>query len=152
MDWILSGSSTPAQSEPGSTDYKVLLYISQRTWTGSSLSDCLVLYFGHSLWGLKPLQKCSLLILQPHPTKWNMHCWHGFPGLFLSIRPNHPSLPAGLPYYILCPHRAVVSKFLLVGQHLYFHVKGFIRERHLWFRPCFSSSVPHVLFVLFAWF
>ena len=27
-----------------------------------------------------------------------------------------------------------------------------IRERHFWVRPCFSSSVSHVLFVLLGWF
>ena len=54
----------------------------------------------------------------------------------------HPSLPAGLPNYTLCPHRAVVGKFLLVSQNL--PVKGSIGERHSWARPCFSSCVPHV--------
>ena len=37
--------------------------------TGTSPSDCLVLYPGHSLGvGLTPLQKCSRCILQPQPT------------------------------------------------------------------------------------
>ena len=35
----------------------------------------------------------------------------------LSICPYHPSLLASLPGYILRQHRAVVSKFLLAGQH-----------------------------------
>ena len=65
--------------------------------------------------------------------------------LFLSIRPYHPSLLVGLPNYILCPHRAVVDKFLLNGQHWYIHVKGSIGECHLWVCPCFSSSVPAYL-------
>ena len=33
----------------------------------------------------------------------------------LSIRPYHPSLSAGFPNYILCPHRAAVCKFLLTN-------------------------------------
>ena len=46
-------------------------------------------------------------------------------------RPYPPSLPAGLGDYTPCPYRAVVDKFLLVGQHLHVHVKGSIRKRHL---------------------
>ena len=40
------------------------------------------------------------------------------------------------------------GKLLLVGQHWHDYVKGSIAERHIWVRPCFSSSFPHVLFVL----
>ena len=69
-----------------------------------------------------------------------------------SIRPYHPLLPAGLPNYILCPHRAEVNKFLLVGQPLQVHILGSIEERLLSFRSCLSSSVSHVLFVLVGWF
>ena len=65
--------------------------------------------------------------------------------LTFAIHPNHPSLPAGFPNYILCSYRPVGDKFLLVGQHLYVCVKGSVREHHLWVRPYFSSSVPHVL-------
>ena len=57
--------------------------------------------------------------------------------LSLSINPYHPSPPAVLPNYILCTHRADVNEFLLVSQH--------------WVCPCFSSSVPHMLFVLLGW-
>ena len=66
-----------------------------------------------------------------------------------AIRLYIPSLPAIPPNYILHSHRSVVGKFLLVGQHRLVHVKGSIRERHVWFPPGFSSSVPHVLFVFF---
>ena len=49
-----------------------------------------------------------------------------------SIRTYHsPPLPAGLPNYILYPHRAVVSKFLLVGQHWHVHVKESLSEHPL---------------------
>ena len=71
--------------------------------------------------------------------------------LSLAIHPYHLSFPAGLLDYILCLYRAVVGKFLLVGQHWHIHVKGTI-EHHLWVHPCFSSSVLHVLFILFGWF
>ena len=37
--------------------------------------------------------------------------------LSLAIRPYHPSLLPDLLDYTLCPHRAVVGKFLLVAQH-----------------------------------
>ena len=46
----------------------------------------------------------------------------------------------------------VIGNFLLVGQHWHVHVMGFLGERLLWVRPCFSSSVSHALFVLFGWF
>ena len=70
----------------------------------------------------------------------------------LSIHPYYPSLPAGLPNYTLCPHRANVNKFLLVGQHWHVHELGSTEERHSWVGLCFSGSVPHVLFVLHGWF
>ena len=63
-----------------------------------------------------------------------------------------PLLPIGLQDYIRYPYRAVVDKFLLVGQHLHVCVKGSIGEYRLWVWPYFASSVPHVLFVLFWWF
>ena len=80
------------------------------------------------------------------------HCKHRFPWLFLSIGPYHPSLLASLPNYILCPYRAVIDRSLLVGQHWHDHLKKSIEEHHLWVRPCSSSSVPHVLFILLGWF
>ena len=71
---------------------------------------------------------------------------HGFLSLFLSltlslsIRPYHPSLPAGVPNFILCPCRGVVGKFLLVYNHWHDHVKGFIEKRYLWVSPCFYQQ------------
>ena len=70
----------------------------------------------------------------------------------LYICPYHLLPPAGLPYYILCPHRADVDKSLVVGQHWHVHVSRFIEECYLCICPCFSSNVPHVLFVLLGWF
>ena len=67
--------------------------------------------------------------------------------LSLSIRPNHPTLQAGLPDCILCPHRAVICKFLLVSKHWHMYMKGSI-----WVHPCLSMNVPHVFLVLFVWF
>ena len=50
IDKILSGATTPGQSEPGSDGNKEELRIPQSPCiTGSSLSDCLVSYPGHSL-------------------------------------------------------------------------------------------------------
>ena len=48
-----------------------------------------------------------------------------------SIRSYLPSLSAGPPYNILCLHKTVIGKFLLVVQHWHVHMKRFIRERHL---------------------
>ena len=73
---------------------------------------------------------------------------HRFPKPPLS----HPSLPAGLLDYIICPYRSVADKFQLVVQHLHVRVKGSIGERYIWVRPYFSTGVLHVLFVLFEWF
>ena len=71
------------------------------------------------------------------------------PGSF-SLHPYHLYLPLGPPEYIQCPHRAVVDTFLLVGQYWLVHVKGSIVVRNLWIHICSSSSVPHVLIVLFG--
>ena len=70
----------------------------------------------------------------------------------LFIRPYHPSFHAGLPDYILSPHRSVGGKFLLIDQHWHVHINGPVGEHPLWVCPCFSSSVLHVLFVLLGWF
>ena len=70
MDRALSGATTPGQSGPGSNGNEGVLRIPQSSNTaGTSPSDCLVLYPGHSLgWGgLTPLQRCSQCILQPQP-------------------------------------------------------------------------------------
>ena len=52
----LSGATTPGQSGPGSDGNKGILRIPQSSSTaGTSPSDCLVLYPGHSLrWGSYP--------------------------------------------------------------------------------------------------
>ena len=52
---------------------------------------------------------------------------HTTHSLSLTIRPYHPSLPEGLPDYILCPYKAIVDRFLLVTQHLHVRVKRFHR-------------------------
>ena len=66
MDRALSGAITPGQSGPGSNGYEGVLCIPQSpSITGTSPSDCLVSYLGHSLGGgLTPLQRCSQCILQ----------------------------------------------------------------------------------------
>ena len=57
----------------------------------------------------------------------------------------------GLLAYILYSYKAVVDKFLLVGQHLHFCLKGSIWKHHLWVHPYISSSVPKFLFALSGW-
>ena len=51
--------------------------------------------------------------------------------LSLAIRLYHPSLPVRLPDDIMRLYRAVVDKFLLVGQHLHARVKRSIGERNI---------------------
>ena len=59
----------PDQSGFGSNGNEGVLCIPQSSSiTGTSPSDCLVSYPGHSLGGLTPLQRCSRYILQPQPT------------------------------------------------------------------------------------
>ena len=77
---------------------------------------------------------------------------HGYLWLSLTIPFYPPSLPASLLDYILCPYRTLIDKFWLIGQHLHIHVKGFIGVHHLWVHSYISSSVPHVLSILFGWF
>ena len=80
----LSGATTPGQSGPRSDGNKVVLRIPRSSSiTGTSPSDCLVLYPGHSLKrGLTPLQRCSWCILKPQPTGQTKRCnfrvkWRG---------------------------------------------------------------------------
>ena len=93
---------------------------------------------------LSPLHLFFISYISSSSSSW-LDDGIGFP---LPICPYHPSLSACLPDYIFCPHRAVVCKFLLVGQYWHIHVKGSLGEHHLWAHPCFSSSVPPILFVL----
>ena len=79
-------------------------------------------------------------------------CQHGFLWHSHAICLYHPYVPAGLLDYILCLYRAVVDKFLLVVQYSHIRVKRSIGERRLWVRRYYSSSVLHVLFILFGWF
>ena len=68
----LSGAITPGQSGPGSDGNEGVLRIPQRSSiAGTSSSDCLVSYPGHSLVGggvLTPLQRSSWCILLPQLT------------------------------------------------------------------------------------
>ena len=68
----LSGATTLGQSGLRSDGYERLLRIPQSSRiTGTSPSDCLVSYPGHTLvvvvGGLTPLQRCSRCILHPKP-------------------------------------------------------------------------------------
>ena len=48
--------------------------------------------------------------------------------IYIYIYPYHPLLTPDLLNYILCPHRTVVGKFLMVDQHWHVHVKGSMGE------------------------
>ena len=73
-----------------------------------------------------------------------------FLSLSLAIHIYHLSLPVGLLDHALCPYRAVIGKFFMVGQHLLSCLKGSIEKRLLWVCLYFSSSVP-AYFVRLIW-
>ena len=59
----LSGATTPGQSGPGSDGNEVVLRIPQRSSiAGTSPSDCLVSYPGHSLGGGVPLCRDAISV------------------------------------------------------------------------------------------
>ena len=65
----LSGTTIPGQRGPGSDGNEGVLRIPQSSSiAGTSPSDCLVSYLGHSLGGLIPLKTRRRSILQPQPT------------------------------------------------------------------------------------
>ena len=66
----LLGVTTLGLGGPGSNgNEEVLCILQSLSITGTSPSDCLVSYPGHSFgWGLTPLQRCSQCILQSQPT------------------------------------------------------------------------------------
>ena len=72
--------------------------------------------------------------------------------LSFSVHSYRLSLMVGFLYFIPCPHRGDIKKFLLVGKCWHIHVKGSIEERHLWICLCSNNSIPQVLFVLLGWF
>ena len=77
-----------------------------------------------------PMKSHPLTLMWKTRKKWNnnnnnnnkviLPAW--IPHLSFSILPYRRSPPASLPIYILCPHRADIDKFLLVGQHWRVHV------------------------------
>ena len=79
-------------------------------------------------------------------------CYHQFPWPSLATHFYHPSLPEGLPGYILYQYRAVVDRFEQVTQPLLEHVKWSTWVHRLWLHPHCWRSVLHVLFVYFGWF
>ena len=72
----LSGATTPSQSGPGSNGNEGVLHIPQTSSiTGTSPSDCLVSYPGHSLggWGSYPSAKVQSMFIQPQPIGQSMN-------------------------------------------------------------------------------
>ena len=67
----LSGATYLDQSRPGSDGNKGVCCIPlSSSIIGTSSSDCIASYLGHSLWkGLTPVQRSSRCILQPQPTR-----------------------------------------------------------------------------------
>ena len=52
LDWTITGTTTPAQSGPGSNDNERVLHISQSFRMRASSSDSLLLYPGYLLGGV----------------------------------------------------------------------------------------------------
>ena len=85
IDRALSGATIPGQSGPENNGNEGVLLIAQSSSiTGTSPSDCLMSYPGHSLvvvvvvvvGGLTPLQRSSQCILQPQLTgQYKRICW-----------------------------------------------------------------------------
>ena len=72
---------------------------------------------------------------------------HGFPWFSFYIHPYHLLLSVSRQSYILCPHRADVSKFLLISQHWSVCVCKSPKENiFLWVCPYFS-----ILMECFMW-
>ena len=69
IDRTLSSATNSGQSESGSDGNNRVLRIPQSfSITGTTPSDCLESYLGHSLRSLTPRQRNSRCILQPQPT------------------------------------------------------------------------------------
>ena len=146
----------PSQNGPGSYGNEGVLCIPQSpSIIGTSLSDCLVSYQDTHWLGLSPLQtavgvfysssqlgnkQIIFIIIMPR-----YH--HRYPWPSLANPPYRPLLPAGPQGYIPYLHRAAVCRFKLVFLPLHVNVKGSTGVHHLWPRPYFSSSVPHVWFI-----
>ena len=128
-----------------------------------TLVSCLEYTLG---WGLNSLQRW---ILWPQPTGFFKSCFllleilfiksrwqHGFPwfslslSLSLSICSYHPLFPAGLPFYILCLHRAAVNKFLQVDQELAWPYVGVLRRTSLMSLSLFLQKCQ-TCFVCLIW-
>ena len=101
---------------------------------------------------IQEIKKKKVLLQQSSSSRTACKDFQNSLSLFIGC--YHQSLPAGLPDYILYPHRPDVDKFLLVCQHLHVHVKGSIQKDHLCVRSCFSNSVhmSFFVFVKLGWF
>ena len=87
--------------------------------------------------GNKILQLIIIIIMS--------HYQHRYPWPSLITPPYRLLLPAGPQGYFLYRRRAAVCRFKLVVLPLHVYVKGSTGVHHLWARPYFSSSVPHII-------
>ena len=63
IDRALSGATIPDQSRPGNNGNEGVLCVPQSSRiTGTSPSDCLVLYLGYSLVGVLPLHRGAVSV------------------------------------------------------------------------------------------
>ena len=66
IDRVLSGATTPGQSESGSNSYEWVLHFPQLSKAGDSPSDCLMPYPGHLLVGVLLLWKDAVSVFNSH--------------------------------------------------------------------------------------
>ena len=73
IDRTLSGATPQGQSEPESDSNEGVLCVPQSSSNiGTSQSDCLLLYLGHPLGSVTPLQRSSWCIIWSQPIGFNM--------------------------------------------------------------------------------
>ena len=84
IDRVISDATIPGQSEPGSSVIEGVLHISQSpSITGTSPSDCLVSYLGHSLRrGSYPSAEVHS-VYSAAPANWAIYAWKWNTNIFL---------------------------------------------------------------------
>ena len=85
IDRTLTYATTPGQSGTGNNANEGVLHISQSCWTGTSPSDCLMSYLGHSLPGGLPLCRVEVGIFYTEPIMVGHHHHHVMPPARISL-------------------------------------------------------------------
>ena len=117
IDRTLSSATTPGQNGPGSDGNERVFHIPQSSSiTGTSPSDCLVSYLGHSLGAGLPLCRDAVCVFYSPSRLGKEYSWFKFRVLFLTgchIKAKEHSLPYFIPH---CWRRR--DQFMTLGQYL----------------------------------